>query len=81
MTNPNDYPDLDPDVSAYTVLVRYDGCDPLRFPGGHDSFRAASTRARKIRDGLLSAGETGISVSVGFHGARPAGFPRNGVPL
>jgi hypothetical protein len=81
MTNPNDYPDLDPDVSAYTVLVRYDGCDPLRFPGVHDSFRAASTRARKIRDGLFSAGETGVYISVGFSGERPAGFPRNGVPL
>jgi hypothetical protein len=81
MTNPSDYPDLDADVSAYAVLVRYDRCGPLRFPGGHDSFRAASSRARKIHAGLLSAGETGISVSVGFYGARPACFPRNGVPL
>lgn len=79
----NRFADVDTEVSAYRSGVAYPDCDGLKFifPGAHDSFRAAATRARKIVKALKDAGENGVSGHVGFSGEKPAYFPRNGVHL
>lgn len=76
------YPDLDTDVSAYTAeLIYIEGGQKLRFHGTHETFAAAASRAKKLREALMGAGEMGIKAHVGFTGERPADFPRNGVTL
>jgi hypothetical protein len=79
MTQFPQYPQLDTELSGYAVVVRYEGCDPIQFPGAHDAFDAAKHRAIRIRKNLFAAGETGLSAWIVVRGERVPGFPRNGV--
>lgn len=76
------YPTVDLDTSSYSAGIVYiDGASQISFPGAHQDFGAAKTRAERIRSALVAAGEIGIKAHVGFRGERPVGFPRNGVTL
>jgi hypothetical protein len=79
------YPDILPDQetgeysSGYTAGIVYDCGHKIEFPGVFYVFDEAVSKAGKISAALFSTGQTGIKIHVGFHGARPQGFPQNGV--